>query len=75
MGFGKTYYQRKKDIHITDFYFLNTSGTGGGIENLSLGNQKLSAALIQDGGNVDNGAGYILDTRLSQYWCVGRRIP
>lgn len=26
---GKTYYQRK-DIHITDFYFLNTSGTGGG---------------------------------------------
>ena len=60
---GKTYYQRK-DIHITDFYFLNTSGTGGGIENLSLGNQKLSAALIQDGEN-DNGAGYILDTRLA----------
>ncbi|MCV5223910.1 carbohydrate porin, partial [Escherichia coli] len=30
MWAGKTYYQRK-DIHITDFYFLNTSGTGGGI--------------------------------------------
>ncbi|SEG36930.1 maltoporin LamB [Vibrio hangzhouensis] len=42
---GKRYYQRK-DVHITDFYFLNTSGTGGGIENISVGNQKLSLALI-----------------------------
>ena len=50
---GKTYYQRK-DIHITDFYFLNTSGTGGGIENISVGNQKLSLAIIQDGED-DNG--------------------
>ncbi|MCL4107486.1 UNVERIFIED_CONTAM: hypothetical protein GTU68_011481 [Idotea baltica] len=47
---GKTYYQRK-DIHITDFYFLNTSGTGGGVENLSIGDQKLSVALIQDNGS------------------------
>jgi len=60
---GKTYYQRK-DIHITDFYFLNTSGTGGGIENLSVGNQKLSLALIQDGED-DNGSGYIFDARLA----------
>ncbi|MCJ2377621.1 carbohydrate porin [Vibrio sp. ZSDZ34] len=44
---GKRYYQRK-DVHITDFYFLNTSGTGGGIENISVGNQKLSFALIDD---------------------------
>ncbi|MEZ9916693.1 maltoporin [Vibrio breoganii] len=54
---GKTYYQRK-DIHITDFYYLNTSGTGGGIENISLGDTKLSLALIQDGENstpVDSG--------------------
>ncbi|MEH0665169.1 maltoporin LamB [Vibrio scophthalmi] len=60
---GKTYYQRK-DIHITDFYFLNTSGTGGGIENISVGNQKLSVALLQDG-EGDNGAGYIADARLA----------
>ncbi|EGR0213790.1 maltoporin LamB [Vibrio parahaemolyticus] len=60
---GKTYYQRK-DIHITDFYFLNTSGTGGGIENLSVGNQKLSLAIIQDGED-ENGAGYIADARLA----------
>ncbi len=60
---GKRYYQRK-DIHITDFYYLNTSGTGGGIENLSLGNQKLSVALISDGDN-DDSSGYIFDTRLA----------
>ncbi|MCS0350607.1 maltoporin LamB [Vibrio ordalii] len=60
---GKSYYQRK-DIHITDFYFLNTSGTGGGIQNLSVGNQKLSLALIQDGDNT-NSTGYIFDARLA----------
>ncbi|HAS5639623.1 TPA: maltoporin LamB, partial [Vibrio cholerae] len=60
---GKRYYQRK-DIHITDFYFLNTSGTGGGIENLSVGNQKLSVALVQDGDNT-NSSGYIFDARLA----------
>ncbi|MGL6312279.1 maltoporin LamB [Vibrio sp. WXL103] len=60
---GKTYYQRK-DIHITDFYYLNTSGTGGGIENLSLGNTKLSLALIQDGDH-DESTGYIFDARLA----------
>ncbi|ENH9243434.1 maltoporin [Vibrio cholerae] len=63
MWAGKRYYQRK-DIHITDFYFLNTSGTGGGIENLSIGNQKLSVALIQDG-ETDNSSGYIFDARLA----------
>ncbi|MFW7524441.1 maltoporin LamB [Vibrio ostreicida] len=68
MWAGKTYYQRR-DIHITDFYYLDTSGTGGGIENLSIGNQKLSVALVQDGevtsNNVKQSAGYILDTRLA----------
>ncbi len=60
---GKTYYQRK-DIHITDFYFLDTSGTGGGIENISLGNQKLSVALLQDNEN-DDSAGFKADVRLA----------
>ncbi|EKO3721887.1 maltoporin LamB [Vibrio metschnikovii] len=60
---GKRYYQRK-DIHITDFYYLDTSGTGGGIENVSVGNQKLSVALIQDGAH-ENSTGYIFDARLA----------
>ena len=51
---GKTYYQRK-DIHITDFYFLNTSGTGGGVENISVGDQKFSIALMQDNGSQISG--------------------
>ncbi|MGD8232845.1 maltoporin LamB [Vibrio sp. TRT 1302] len=54
---GQRYYQRK-DIHITDFYFLDTSGgAGGGIENLSVGGGKLSVALMHDDGSqkVDDG--------------------
>lgn len=48
---GQRYYQRK-DIHITDFYFLDTSGgAGGGIENLSLGGGKLSVAVMHDDGS------------------------
>ncbi|MEZ8099226.1 maltoporin LamB [Vibrio bivalvicida] len=60
---GKTYYQRK-DIHITDFYFLDTSGTGGGIENISVGNQKLSLAILQDK-ETDDAAAYKADVRLA----------
>lgn len=43
---GQRYYQRQ-DIHITDFYYWNTSGIGGGIEQISMGPGKLSLALIQ----------------------------
>ncbi|MFD2017232.1 maltoporin LamB [Vibrio olivae] len=59
---GKRYYQRK-DIHITDTYFLDTSGTGGGIENVSIGNQ-FSFAVLQDGEDSDY-AGYKVDARLA----------
>ncbi|MEZ8092611.1 maltoporin [Photobacterium swingsii] len=44
---GKRYYQRH-DIHITDFYYWNTSGAGGGVENLTAGPGKLSLAWIRD---------------------------
>lgn len=45
---GKRYYQRQ-DIHITDFYYWNTSGgAGGGIENVTLGPGKLSFAFMRD---------------------------
>ncbi|MEH0740549.1 maltoporin LamB [Vibrio cholerae] len=68
---GQRYYQRK-DIHITDFYFLDTSGgAGGGIENLSLGGGKLSVALMHDDGSQGDGddaetvSGYTLDARFA----------
>ncbi len=55
---GKRYYQRR-DIHITDFYYLNTSsGAGVGLENLSLGGGKLSTALITDDGNQNGKEAY-----------------
>ena len=44
---GKRFYQRK-DIHIMDFYYLNNSGTGFGVENIAAGNLcSLSFAVIK----------------------------
>ncbi len=58
---GQKFYQRK-DIHITDFYFLDTSGgAGAGVENLSMGGGKLSVALMHDDSGDVNG--YTFDTR------------
>jgi len=48
---GKRYYKRQ-DVHITDFYYWDTSGYGGGIENIPMGPGKFSYALF---GNNDSG--------------------
>lgn len=51
---GKRFYQRK-DIHIMDFYYLNNSGYGFGVENIGVGNLgSLSFALIKHQVDVDN---------------------
>lgn len=53
---GQRYY-RRHDIHINDFYYLDMSGYGGGVEDVPLGNfGKLALAWI--GGSVD---GYVTD--------------
>ncbi|WGV98589.1 maltoporin LamB [Vibrio sp. YMD68] len=70
---GQRYYQRK-DIHITDFYFLDTSGgAGGGIENISLGGGKLSLAVMHDDGSqkVDDGTEFVFDADK----CTGTGTP
>lgn len=46
---GQRFYQRK-DVHMTDFYWLDNSGVGAGIENLPLGPGQLSFAWF----NKDN---------------------
>ena len=44
---GKRFYQRT-DIHIMDFYYLNNSGTGFGVENIAVGNLgSLSFAVVK----------------------------
>ena len=44
---GKRFYQRK-DIHIMDFYYLNNSGTGFGVESIPVGNfGSASVAIIK----------------------------
>lgn len=47
---GKRYYKRQ-DVHITDFYYWDTSGYGGGVEDIPLGPGKFSYALFA--GNQD----------------------
>ena len=53
---GQRYY-RRHDIHINDFYYLDMSGYGGGVEDIPVGSfGKLAVAWI--GGSVDN---YVTD--------------
>ena len=42
---GKRFYQRK-DIHIMDFYYLNNSGTGFGVESIPVGNLGTASVAI-----------------------------
>ncbi|KAF1031931.1 MAG: Maltoporin [Pseudomonas sp.] len=41
---GRRYYKRN-DIHISDFYYWNQSATGGGIEDVKIGDLKYSYAI------------------------------
>lgn len=43
---GKRFYQRK-DIHILDFYYLNNSGYGAGIENIDVGAGNVALAVTK----------------------------
>ena len=43
---GKRFYKRK-DIHIMDFYYLNNSGYGAGIENIDVGMGNLAFAVTK----------------------------
>ena len=52
---GKRYYQRK-DIHIMDYYYLNNSGNGFGVENIDTGLGSVSVAIIKHQSGID-GAG------------------
>lgn len=44
---GRRYYKRH-DVHITDFYYWNPSGTGLGIEDYKVGDLKLSYAFSRE---------------------------
>jgi maltoporin len=47
---GKRYYNRK-DVHIVDFFWLEVTGPGAGIENIDVGVGKFSYALMRAGDN------------------------
>lgn len=44
---GRRFYKRE-NIHITDFFYWNPSGIGGGVEDFRLGDLKLSYALFRE---------------------------
>ena len=67
---GKRYYQRK-DIHIMDYYYLNNSGNGFGVENIDTGLGAVSVAIIKhqtvfggEAGDLDRNS-WKLDARWS----------
>jgi len=53
---GNRFY-RRHDIHVTDFFYWNTSGGGGGIEDVPLGPGRLAFAWI--GWGSTSGVGYV----------------
>jgi maltoporin len=63
---GKRFY-RRQDIHILDYYVLNNSGPGFGVESIPLGFANLNTALTRNtpGGSSDAPAQNNLDLRLS----------
>ncbi len=54
---GKRFYQRK-DIHIMDFYYLNDSGNGAGIEGIDVGAGNLNLAVMKWANDGDLEKGY-----------------
>jgi maltoporin len=75
---GKRYYQRH-DIHINDFFYMNTSAPGAGVEKIGLvGEMNTSFAILRHNGNntvptgtppvannPNNNASTVLDWRLA----------
>lgn len=51
---GKRYYQRH-DVHHLDFYYLNDSGYGAGVENIKAGAGQLSVAYLNHDIGTDEG--------------------
>lgn len=60
---GRRYY-RRRDVHITDFYYENLSGDGIGLENVSLGNSALSTAFFYYDDDDITYESYALDVRV-----------
>lgn len=60
---GKRYYNRH-DVHITDNFYWNNSGLGGGIEDINAGAAKLAFAYHQNGNGDNSLSTRRLSTRL-----------
>lgn len=54
---GKRFY-RRHDVHITDFFFWDGSGTGGGVEDIEVGFAKLAYAYLRNSDDELDAAGH-----------------
>ena len=58
---GKRYYMRE-DVHINDFFFWNTSGVGGGVQDINVGFGKFAYAFFHDTNNQLTNGYSVFDT-------------
>ena len=72
---GKRYYKRK-DVHISDFYYMGHAGPGAGIENINLGFADLSLAWIRSTTSFDyyNSAAAAMANNNKQTFKVSQNI-
>jgi maltoporin len=57
---GKRFY-RRRDVHISDFFFWDGSGVGGGIEDIDLGFGKLAYAYLRNSNDDLDASGHKLN--------------
>jgi maltoporin len=67
---GKRYYNRK-DVHIVDFFWLQVTGPGAGIENVDLGMGKFSYAIMRAGNAGYNQMGTVDTQTLGRVTVIG----
>ncbi len=61
---GQRYY-RRHDIYMNDFYYLDMSGYGGGVEDIDVGLGKLALAYIGSSDSIDDDNSIRIDSHYS----------